>query len=72
MDFIVVNREFYNKKELAELTGLSVFTIDQWVSQQRELPFVRMGRRVMFRKSDVEAWIDMNTYSPRTDSGWMD
>ena len=44
---------FLNKKELAEYLGLSVFTIDTWVSQQREIPFVKMGRRVMFDMEDV-------------------
>lgn len=27
-----------------------------------ELPFVKIGGRVMFRKSDLEAWFSRNTY----------
>lgn len=63
---------FYSKKELSEYLGLSVFTIDQWVSQKKELPFVKMGTRVMFKKKDVEDWIQENTHNPRSDSGYMD
>lgn len=63
---------FYSKKELAEYLGLSVFTIDQWVSQKKELPFVKMGRRVMFRREDVELWVQENTHNPKSDSGYTD
>lgn len=54
------------KKELAEYLGLSVFTIDTWVSQQREIPFVRMGRRVMFDMADVSEWVEKQKVRPRT------
>jgi excisionase family DNA binding protein len=49
---------FWDKRELAEYLGLSVFTIDAWVSQRR-IPFVKIGgRKVMFDKKEIETWID--------------
>lgn len=58
-------RRFLNKKELAEFLGLSVFTIDSWVSEQREIPFVKMGRRVMFDLEDVLEWVERSKHRPR-------
>jgi len=58
------NRHFLNKKELAEFLGLSVYTIDAWVSERREIPFVKMGRRVMFDMADVEDWIEKSKHRP--------
>jgi len=58
-------RQFLTKKELAEYLDLSIFTIDSWVSERREIPFVKMGRRVMFDLSDVGIWIENNKIKPR-------
>lgn len=60
-------RQFFSKRELADFLGLSIFTIDAWVSQRREIPFVKMGRRVMFAVDDVEAWIRQRKVMPRPD-----
>jgi excisionase family DNA binding protein len=58
------DRKFLTKREVAALLRLSLYTIDSWVSQRRELPFVRMGSRVMFDANDVQAWIDKNRVRP--------
>ncbi len=57
---------FLSKKELAEYLGISVFTIDAWVSQRREIPFVRMGGRVLFDLEDVREWIETRKVYPRS------
>ncbi|MEE9441579.1 MAG: helix-turn-helix domain-containing protein [candidate division Zixibacteria bacterium] len=59
---------FFDKKQLAEYLGLSLHTIDSWVSQRREIPYVKMGRRVLFDNNDVERWIEQNKVQP-TDFG---
>ena len=59
-----MNKGFINKKELAEYLGLSVFTIDAWVSQRREIPFIKMGKRVMFDMDDVKSWIEESKIHP--------
>jgi len=58
------DRRFLTKREVAALLRLSRYTIDSWVSQRRELPFIRMGSRVMFDAKDVQAWIDKNRVRP--------
>jgi len=52
-----MKKRLINKKELAEYLSLSVFTIDTWVSQNR-IPYVKMGRRVLFDLDDVDKWIE--------------
>jgi len=56
--------QFLTKKEVAEFLGLSIYTIDSWVSERREIPFIKMGRRVMFDINDVRIWIEENKIRP--------
>lgn len=57
-------RQFLSKRQVATLLGLSVYTLDSWVSQKREIPFIRMGSRVKFDVRDVYAWIEKNKVNP--------
>ena len=45
--------------EVAQLCHLKAATIRRWV-QKRRLPFVKLGRRVLFRKGDIEALIEQS------------
>ena len=56
--------QFLTKREVAEYLGLSIYTIDAWVSERREIPFIKMGRRVMFDMNDVINWIEKNKVQP--------
>lgn len=53
-----------SKREIAAYLSLSHYTIDAWVSQRREIPFIKMGRRVLFDISDIEAWIERQKVKP--------
>jgi excisionase family DNA binding protein len=57
--------QFLDKKQLATYLGLSIFTIDSWVSQRREIPFIKMGKKVMFDFADVLSWVDSKKVHPR-------
>jgi excisionase family DNA binding protein len=59
-----MKRNFLSKKELSEFLGISIFTIDSWVSERREIPFIKMGKRVMFDLSDVLSWIENKKVRP--------
>jgi len=50
-------KKLINKKELAEYLSLSIYTIDTWVCQSR-IPYVKMGRRVLFDLDEVDKWIE--------------
>ncbi|MFT4563807.1 MAG: excisionase family DNA binding protein [Gammaproteobacteria bacterium] len=54
--------ERLNRPEAARYLGVSVNTLEVWASTGRyELPFVRIGRRVFYRRSDLDAFIDRRT-----------
>jgi excisionase family DNA binding protein len=49
---------FLDKRELAQYLGISLYTVDAWVSQKR-IPFVKIGgRKVVFDRNEIEKWID--------------
>lgn len=48
--------ELLNLKEGAEILKVSIFTLRNWIYQGR-VSHVRMGRKVMFRREDLESLI---------------
>ena len=48
--------ELLNIAEAAELLRLKPSTLRAWVLRRR-IPFVKLGRRIMFRRSDLDALI---------------
>jgi excisionase family DNA binding protein len=54
------DRYLLDVNEAAELCHLKVCTIRRWVSKKR-FPYVRMGRRVLFLRQDIEAFIEINS-----------
>lgn len=51
--------DFLTTKQVAEMTGLSVafFEVGRSMSTPNQPPFHRVGRRVLYRRADVEAWL---------------
>ena len=47
-----------NEKEVASFLGLKPQTLAIWRMRKEKIPFVRMGRRVAYRREDVERWLD--------------
>ncbi|MBS1798094.1 MAG: helix-turn-helix domain-containing protein [Acidobacteria bacterium] len=49
-----------DRKEAAEFLGISVVTLDREVAKKR-IPHVRLGRRVLFTHSLLQAYLEENT-----------
>ncbi|NPC96614.1 AlpA family transcriptional regulator [Nocardioides sp. zg-DK7169] len=46
-------------EEVSELTGIPLNTLRYWRANTRTGPkSAKLGRRVVYRRQDVEAWID--------------
>ena len=58
--------ELLNLREGSEATRLSVHTLRAWIYQKR-LPCVRLGRRVLLRREDLEALISKNVVEAKED-----
>ena len=50
-------------ESVAEALGVAPKTIRKWVSI-RFIPFVRVGRRVMFRPRSIELWLNHKEVKP--------
>lgn len=52
-------------RQVGHRLGVSTNTLSQWRTAQgrkRSLPFIRLGNRVRYRRSDVEAFIALNEF----------
>jgi len=58
-----------NTAEAAEFLGLSGVYLGRVRRDQDPTgsPFVQIGRRVLYRASDLQRWIDSRTVNPATD-----
>lgn len=58
MDEIRFTR-YYSPEQLAKLLQTTVQTLAAWRSTGRyNLPFIKVGRKVLYRGKDVEKWLD--------------
>jgi excisionase family DNA binding protein len=63
-DIVGRSRELLDDAEAAELSGICAGTLSVWRSAGRyKLPFVKVGRRVKYRRNDIEAWLEARTRS---------
>jgi excisionase family DNA binding protein len=53
--------------EAAKYLGISKLTLYGWVSA-RKLGYVKIGRLVKFKQTQLDAWIDQHTITARRDS----
>ncbi len=56
--------ELLNLKEGAKELKLSVHTLRAWTYQKR-IPFVRLGKRVLLRREDLEELVRKNVVEAR-------
>lgn len=59
---IHANRDLLNEREAAQFLSLQHKTLANWRSAGRyALPFVKVGRAVRYRRSDLVAWLAART-----------
>ena len=61
-DVIDAGRELLDEQKAAAVLGVSPGTLGVWRSTGRyALPFVKVGRAVRYRRSDIDAWLESST-----------
>ena len=50
-------KEWLSPKEIEEEFGISKNTLSNWRAQKKYLPFVRVGKLIKYKRSDVEAFL---------------
>ena len=54
-------------QETAEILGISKSALEAWRTTGRyKLPFIKVGRNVRYRRSDVLQWLDSRTRAGST------
>lgn len=48
---------FDEESVVAQLAGISPRTLKRWRDQRVGPPFVKMGRKILYRRDAVEAWL---------------
>lgn len=55
-------RDLLDEKQAAEVLTVEPGTLSVWRSTGRyKIPFVKVGRRVRYRRSDLLAWLESRT-----------
>jgi excisionase family DNA binding protein len=57
--------QYMTTRQLAAQTGLAVVTLEAWRRQGEGPPHVRVGRRVLYERTAVEAWLAAHERRPR-------
>ena len=52
--------------QLAEQVFVPVTTVYQWNSKGTGPRYIRVGRHVRYRQSDIDAWLDSHAVEPRS------
>jgi len=53
--------EFFDEKHLCAVLGISSVTATKWRAKAKGPPFIKVGRLVRYRRSDVDAWLRAKT-----------
>ena len=62
-------RKLLTEKQVSEITGRAVTTLQKDRLKGTGLKYVRLGRLVRYRPEDVEAWIEQNLRYSTSDPG---
>ena len=55
-----------NRKNAARQFGIEVQTLASWAYKgSPELPYIKVGRKVMYRQSDLDAFVNANAHGAR-------
>ncbi|MFD1708915.1 helix-turn-helix domain-containing protein [Siminovitchia sediminis] len=61
--YVPIERKALDTREVAELLGVSKFLIYRLV-REKQIPFVRIGTRLIYRKNSIEKWLNELEYTP--------
>lgn len=57
-------KELLTRKEAADYLGITYGTLGMWASMKRhDLPYIKVGKRTQYRKSDLDDLIKKKTRS---------
>jgi predicted DNA-binding transcriptional regulator AlpA len=61
--------QLLNEERAAEILSVTTAALRRWRRELRGPRYVKVGRLIRYRESDLETWIDQNTKGPITRKG---
>mgnify|MGYP006310667409 CR=1 FL=1 len=58
---VIEMEKLLNSSEAAKYLNIKEWTLRHWVSEKR-IPYVKLGRCVRFKQSDLDKYIEQNTH----------
>jgi len=59
-----------SRKDVAMLLGVEESTIYSW-TYRKKIPFIKLGRLIKFRESEIKNWLDTKAVNPSVSSSRM-
>jgi len=56
----MLNAKCWSDREVAELTGLSRRTLQNWRALKKGPPYIKVGRRCLYLEADVQGYLEAN------------
>jgi excisionase family DNA binding protein len=53
----MADKDLMERAEVMEYLRISRGTLDK-LQKRREIPFAKIGKKVLFRKRDIDAWLE--------------
>ena len=65
----MTNSDFLDTEDLAKLIRTSRRTVIRWRVERKGPAYIKAGQRVLYRRADVEAWLESRRREPMRDQG---
>ena len=69
MNVHTIKDELWTEEQVAAYLKIATKTLRQWRCQKKMLPFVKIGRLIRYRRSDVETYVVAQLRGSTSDIG---
>ena len=64
MSTVAIQTDYLNTAQAAEFLGVAIGTLEVWrCSKRYAIPYIKCGRLVRYRRSDLVAWLESREVS---------
>lgn len=64
-DGMTMNAILLNTAEAAEVLRIAAITLHRWRNSGKGPPYVEMGRKVYYRRTDLDRWVEEQQRQPQ-------
>lgn len=60
-----MEKKLLKEKEVSQILGIPVMTLQKWRYMRENIPYVKIGRSVFYKADDVFLFLEKHTIYPR-------